>query len=278
MEARNDAQPGKLVHPADLIQPAELVHYAVEDGIATLTLDSPANRNALSQQLVAELLGHLQLAAAEAAAGVVRGILLSHTGKVFCAGADLSEASAPVEGGGGVEAGARDLVRILHTILTVPVPVIARVDGVARAGGLGILGACDMVVASTVASFAFSEVRIGVAPAIISLTTMERMSSRPVSRYFLTGESFGAAEAQECGLITCAAETLEDALAPLLAAIRLGSPQGLAESKKLANASMLARLEAGAQEMTELSTRLFRTAEAREGMRAFQERRPPAWH
>ena len=272
MEARNDVQ------PTERVQPTELVHYEVKDGIATLTLDSPANRNALSRQLVGELVGHLQEAAAEAAAGVVRGILLSHTGKVFCAGADLSEAGAQPEAGGGVEAGARDLVRILHTILTVPVPVIARVDGAARAGGLGILGACDMVVASTGASFAFSEVRIGVAPAIISLTTMERMGSRSVSRYYLTGESFGAAEAQACGLITCAAENLDDALAPLLVAIRLGSPQGLAESKKLANASMLARLEAGAGDMTELSTRLFGTAEAREGMLAFRERRPPAWH
>ena len=252
---------------------AELVHYGLAAGIATITLDSPANRNALSQQLVAQLLARLEQACAEAADGSVRVILLAHTGKVFCAGADLKEAGAQ-----GVAEGAENLAKIMRRILSAPVPVVARVDGVARAGGLGILGAADIVVAHTAASFAFSEVRIGLGPAIISLTTMGRMSSRSVSRYYLTGESFDAVAAQACGLITCAAETLDDALAPLLASIRLGSPQGLAESKKLANASMLARLEAGAQEMTELSTLLFGTAEAAEGMQAFQERRPPAWH
>jgi len=251
----------------------ELVRYAVAAGIATVTLDSPANRNALSRQLVGELLAGLEQAAAGAASGRVRGIVLTHTGSVFCAGADLKEAAAD-----GVEAGARDLVRILRTILSVPVPVIARVDGVARAGGLGILGACDMVVARSNATFAFSEVRIGVGPAIISLTTMPRMGSRAVSRYYLTGESFSAGAAESNGLITVAADDVDAALEPILAGIRLGSPQGLAESKKMAAAPMLARLEAGADTMVEHSARLFGTDEAKEGMAAFMERRKPAWH
>ncbi|WP_269937270.1 enoyl-CoA hydratase family protein [Arthrobacter sp. HY1533] len=252
---------------------AELVHYAVADGIATLTLDSPGNRNALSRQLVGELVAGLEQAAGAAASGAVRGIVLTHTGNVFCAGADLKEAGAH-----GVEAGAHDLVTILRTILTVPVPVLARIDGVARAGGLGILGACDIVAANTAATFAFSEVRIGLGPAIISLTTMPRMNSRAVSRYYLTGDSFDAAAAEACGLITVAADDVDAALEPILAGIRQGSPQGLAVSKKMAAATMLAALDAGAEQMMELSSRLFTTPEAREGMAAFLERRKPSWH
>ncbi|WP_219817023.1 enoyl-CoA hydratase family protein [Arthrobacter sp. GMC3] len=251
----------------------ELVRYAVDSGIATITLDSPGNRNALSRRLVGELVNRLERAALAAASGSVRGILLTHTGSVFCAGADLKEAGAR-----GVEEGAQELVTILRTILTVPVPVTAVVHGVARAGGLGILGACDIVVAATGATFAFPEVRIGLGPAIISLTTLPRMSSRAVSRYYLTGESFDAAEAAACGLITVAADDVEAALAPILAGIRLGSPQGLAVSKKMSAAPLLARLESGAAGMVELSSTLFTTAEAKEGMAAFLERRTPSWH
>ncbi|MEV8182304.1 enoyl-CoA hydratase family protein [Specibacter sp. NPDC078692] len=251
----------------------ELVHYAVDAGVATITLDSPGNRNALSRQLVGELVDRLEQAALAAASGSVRGILLTHTGSVFCAGADLKEA-----GTHGVEEGARDLVRILRTILSVPVPVIALVRGVARAGGLGILGACDIVVADSSATFAFSEVRIGLGPAIISLTTMPRMNSRSVSRYYLTGETFDAAEAQANGLITASSNDVDAVLEPILAGIRLGSPQGLAESKKLAAAPILATLEAGAAEMVALSSKLFTTEEVKEGMAAFLERRRPSWH
>ncbi|ALE92756.1 enoyl-CoA hydratase [Arthrobacter alpinus] len=251
---------------------AELVRYAVSGGIATITLDSPGNRNALSRQLVGELVAGLERAALAAGAGQVRGILLTHTGSVFCAGADLKEAGAH-----GVEAGAQDLVTILRTILTVSVPVIALVRGVARAGGLGMLGACDIVVAASSATFAFSEVRIGLGPAIISLTTLPRMSSRAVSRYYLTGESFDAAKAQDCGLITLAVDDVDAALEPILAGIRQGSPQGLAVSKKMAAATMLAALNEGAGQMVELSSRLFTTPEAKEGMAAFLERRKPSW-
>ncbi len=252
---------------------AELVHYTVAGGIATITLDSPGNRNALSRQMVGELVARLGEAADAAASGTVRGIVLAHTGKVFCAGADLKDAGAH-----GVEEGAQDLVTILRTILSIPVPVIARVDGVARAGGLGILGACDIVVANSAATFAFSEVRIGLGPAIISLTTMPRMDSRSTSRYYLTGETFDAAAAQAAGLITLTADDVDAALAPIIDGIRQGSPQGLAVSKKMSAAPTLAALEAGAAEMAALSSSLFTTEEAKEGMAAFLERRRPAWH
>lgn len=103
------------------------------------------------------------------------------------------------------------------------------------------------------------------------------MSSRSVSRYYLTGESFSAATAQDCGLITCCADDVDGALEPILACIRLGAPQGLAESKRLVAAPLLASLDAGAADMTALADRLFDTSEVKEGMLAFLQRRRPAW-
>src|SRR3954453_3882678 len=183
----------------------DLVHYSVDRAIATVTLDSPSNRNALSAQLVGELSAHLAAAAADEA---VRAVVLTHTGTVFCAGADLKEQATE----GGPEEGTRRMLALLRSIVELPKPVIARLDGAVRAGGLGIVGACDIGVASERATFAFTEVRLGLAPAIISLTTLGRMSERAVSRYYLTGETFGATAAAESGLITLAADDLDGSL------------------------------------------------------------------
>ncbi|MBQ1443680.1 MAG: enoyl-CoA hydratase family protein [Renibacterium sp.] len=248
---------------------AELVHYDVVDGIATITLDSPKNHNALSKQLMTELIAHFERATAETS---VRAVLLTHTGPTFCAGADLSEARSQ-----GVEEGAKELAALLRKFLVLPIPVIARIDGKARAGGLGILGACDIVVASTESSFAFTEVRIGLAPAVITLTTVPRMTSRTLSRYYLTGETFAAPAAKDSGFITDFGDDVDAVLAPIVAAVRLGSPQGLRESKRISNAKTLSDFDAGAAEMTALSARLFGTDEAKEGMTSFLERRRPRW-
>jgi len=248
---------------------AELVHYDDVDGIATITLDSPQNHNALSKQLMTELIAHFVRATAETS---VRAVLLTHTGPTFCAGADLREARSQ-----GVEEGAKELAALLRKFLVLPIPVIARIDGNARAGGLGILGACDIVVASTESSFAFSEVRIGLAPAVIALTTVPRMTSRALSRYFLTGETFAAPAAKESGFITDFGEDVDAALQPILAGVRLGSPQGLRESKRISNAKLLRDFDAGGGEMAARSAQLFATEQAKEGMTAFLERRPPRW-
>lgn len=248
---------------------AELVHYAVAEGVATITLDSPKNHNALSQQLITELIAGFAKATAETS---VRAVLLTHTGPTFCAGADLSEAL-----GKGVAQGAKELAELFRDFLALPLPVIARVDGKTRAGGLGLLGACDIVVAGTASNFAFTEARIGLAPAVIALTIAPRMTSRSLARYFLTGETFTAAVATESGLITDYGDDVDEVLAPILAGVRLGSPQGLRESKRISNAPVLANLEAGATEMAELSAGLFATDEAKEGMGSFLERRQPRW-
>jgi enoyl-CoA hydratase len=144
---------------------------------------------------------------------------------------------------------------------------------------MGIVGACDLAVAAAGASFAFTEARIGVAPAMISLTTLDIMDPRQAMRYYLTGETFGAPEAQRLGLVTaaCAAEELDAVVDGLVAPLLETSPQGAAETKNLLTAPRRQRLDALGPEMTELSARLFGSQEAQEGIRAFLEKRLPAW-
>ncbi|MGG7571974.1 enoyl-CoA hydratase family protein [Streptomyces sirii] len=246
-----------------------LVARSHERGITTLTLDSPHNRNALSARLMAELRTALADAAADDA---TRAVVLTHTGGTFCAGADLTEATS-----GAATAGPLALVELLRAIVELPRPVVARVTGHVRAGGLGLLGACDIAAAGQDATFAFTEARLGLAPAVISLPLLPRLDARAASRYYLTGEKFGPAEAAGIGLVTLAAEDVDAGLAPVLEGLRKGSPQGLAESKKLVTAQVLAAFDRDTDALAEQSARLFGSAEAREGMTAFLERRAPAW-
>ncbi|MFJ4658507.1 enoyl-CoA hydratase family protein [Nocardia sp. NPDC088792] len=249
------------------------VRYAVAGGFATLTLDSPHNRNALSSRLITELLAGLERAAADDA---VRGVVLTHTGNTFCAGADLKEA---VDADPAAAADIRTgwMLSVLRSVLEMPKPVIAQVDGNVRAGGMGILAACDIAVAGRSSSFGLTEVRIGLAPFIISVTLLPRMSARAAARYFSTGETFDAAEAERIGLITVAADDPAAETARLCAELRKGAPQGLAESKRLVNAELLATLDRSAEELAKRSASFFGTPQVIEGMTAFLQRRPPSW-
>lgn len=245
----------------------ELVHYRLDRGIATIELDSPHNRNALSHQLCAELDAHLTAASTDPA---VRAVELTHTGSVFCAGADLSEASS----GPSIT---DIMINLLGLIVGMPKPVVARLDGHVRAGGLGLVGAADIALASQSVTFAFTEVLIGVAPAMITLTTLGRMTERAASRYLLTGEKFDAATAAEIGLITAAVDDLDAATAQLYDQFRKCSPQGLAETKPLTTRATREAIADRAADLAALSARLFGTDEAREGMLAFLEKRSPSW-
>ncbi|MFC8526536.1 enoyl-CoA hydratase family protein [Nocardia sp. NPDC057227] len=250
-----------------------LVRYEVGAGFATLTLDSPHNRNALSSRLVAELLAGLDDAAADDA---VRGIVLAHTGNTFCAGADLSEAS-DADPAVAADQRTRAMIGVLRRLVEIPKPVLARIDGNVRAGGMGIVAGCDLVVAGPGSSFALTEVRIGLAPFMISLTLLPRLDQRAASRYYLTGEKFGPEVAAAIGLVTVAAEDPGAEIARLRAELRKGAPQGLAEAKRLVNADILASFDRTAEELAERSASFFGTAEVREGMTAFLQRRPPSW-
>ncbi|MGW6902951.1 enoyl-CoA hydratase family protein [Streptomyces sp. NPDC054940] len=232
-------------------------------GVETLTLDAPHNRNALSAALVGELADALTDCAKDTD---VRAIVLTHTGNTFCAGADLRDPPPP-----------DGLVALLRQIVELPKPVVARVTGHVRAGGLGLLAACDISAASPQATFAFTEVHIGVAPAVISLALLPRTDPRALARYYLTGERFTAPEAARIGLLTTDGEDVDETLAPVLDGLRRAAPQALAETKALLTAKVLETFDRDAADLTALSARLFSSAQAREGMTAFLERRDPEW-
>ncbi|MFF9109466.1 enoyl-CoA hydratase family protein [Streptomyces sp. NPDC014805] len=232
-------------------------------GIDTLSLDSPDTRNALSAALVTALADALTDSAKDPD---VRAVVLTHTGTTFCAGADLRDPPHPDA-----------LVDLLRQILHLRKPVVARITGHVRAGGLGLLAACDIAAASPEATFAFTEVRIGVAPAVISLPVIPRTDPRALARYYLTGERFDTIEAVRLGLLTTTADDVDEALAPVLDGLRRSSPQALAETKRLLTARVLETFDRDAAGLTALSARLFSSAEAREGMTAFLEKRDPAW-
>ncbi|OBH61765.1 enoyl-CoA hydratase [Mycobacterium intracellulare] len=268
---------------------------------ARLTLNSPHNRNALSTTLVAQLHQGLRDASSDPA---VRAVVLGHAGGTFCAGADLSEgggggaagrSGSPPSARGDRESGAagrsgsppsafdmavaraREMTALMRAIVASPLPVIAAIDGHVRAGGFGLVGACDIAVAGPRSTFALTEARIGVAPAIISLTLLPKLSPRAAARYYLTGETFDAHAAAEIGLITMAADDVDAATEKLVADAGRGSPQGLAASKALTTAAVLEGFDRDAERLAEESARLFVSDEAREGMLAFLEKRPPRW-
>jgi methylglutaconyl-CoA hydratase len=238
----------------------QLVDIEMVDGIATLTLDSPANRNALSQQLLLDL--HVALDTAER--DKARIIVLTHSPPAFCAGADLKERSA-----GKVDS--RSFVRALERLGTTPSPVIAAVDGAVRAGGIGLMAACDLVVVNPSITFAFTEVRIGVAPAIITAPILQRCGWSKLAAPYLTGEVFDAVKALDMGLVTHVADDVFATVAELCHDLLLGGPNALAATKTLLRGTHTM------SELQALSESLFTSPEGREGMAAFAEKRLPRW-
>ena len=245
---------------------SEVVHYAVEGPVATLTLDSPHNRNALSRQLVTELFAGIDRAEAD---DDVKVVLLTSAGSVFCSGADLSEAS-----GGGMEEGTRRIVELQRRVVASTKPFVSRVTGAVRAGGIGIVAATDVAVATTNSTYALTEVRLGLAAATISLTVLPRMTSRAAARTFLTGETFDGRAAAGIGLVTLAVpeHEIDAEVDRIVTDLCKGHPQGLREAKRLVNAAMLDGIERDGEAVAELSAQLFASDAARETMLAFLSR------
>ncbi len=252
----------------------ELVHLERTPGVATITLDSPHNRNALSRQLLGELDHHVQAALADPD---VRVIVLTGAGPVFCSGADLKErrdpsATPPPRRPGG-------LVPILTAMWEGPKPIVGRINGAARAGGVGLVAACDIAVAVESATFAVNEVRIGVIPATIAVVLVPKIGATKAMELCLTGEAFDARTAVTHGLLTAAApgDGLDDAVAHYVTSLLKGAPEALAACKRLVRDVPKLSMEAAFVEMAERSARSFASDEAREGMAAFAEKRPPRW-
>lgn len=244
-----------------------LVTTVVADGVATITLDSQHNRNALSKQLVGEL--HEGIDDAEAADA--RVIVLRHEGPAFCAGADLKERSA---GPPDSEPFATAMTRLMDTAR----PTIAAVDGAVRAGGIGLMASCDLVVVNSSVSFALTEVRIGVAAAMISVPILRRVAVSRITAAFLTGEGFDAHEARSMGLITHVTDDVAATVASLIDGIRAGAPRAVAETKSILHSVPTMERDQALRRMTELSNELFGGPDAAEGMAAFRHKRLPAWH
>jgi enoyl-CoA hydratase/carnithine racemase len=242
----------------------ELVRHESGDAVVTITLDSPSNRNALSRRLVAGLRDALTAAAADESA---HAVLLTHTGPAFCSGAALDEMRS-----GDTGSGTRDMLDLFRQLLMLPIPVVAQVDGAVRAGGIGVLAACDVVLASARSTFAFTEVRLGLAPAVISLPLRPLLTARGASRYFLTGETFDAAVAAEIGLVTAAG----DDVGPVLDGLRRADRQGLRETRPLTTRDRLALLDAEGTAMGNLSARLFASPVAQARSAVFLNRGEPS--
>jgi enoyl-CoA hydratase len=234
-----------------------LVRSSTSDRVVTVTLDSPANRNALSRQLVGELGDALRAAAADETA---HAILLTHTGPAFCSGAALDEMIS-----GDQSDGTRAMLSLFRLVLTLPIPVVALVDGATRAGGIGVLGSCDVVLASARSTFAFTEVRLGLAPAVISLPLRPLLTARAASRYYQTGETFDAASAVALGLVSAVGDDAE----AVLDGLRRADRQGLRETRPLTTAERLRAIDTDGSAMAELSGRLFASPVAKEHFAAF---------
>ncbi|MGH4015056.1 MAG: enoyl-CoA hydratase-related protein [Pseudonocardiaceae bacterium] len=239
----------------------------MQSGITTITLDSPANRNALSVRLRAELRRALEHTAEDDS---VRVVVLDHTGPVFCSGMDLKEPA---------DHGVTELTRILEQLWTHPKPIVAKLAGPARAGGIGLVAAADIAVAAHGATFAFTEVRLGLVPAVISVTVLPRLLPRAAHELFLTGETFDATRAAGVGLLTSAvpADHLDAEVARYTSMLAQGAPEALTLTKELLRRSPAPTMAEDFAELLHLSAARFASEEGREGIRAFAEKRHPSW-
>lgn len=244
------------------------VRYEVTKGVAVLTLDEVDNRNALNARLINGLGDGLTRALADDA---VRVVLLTHDGPVFCAGADLR--------GGGQEPARFGFPEVLTLMQDSPKPVVAVLRGPAMGGGVGLAAAADLSLAATDVTFGFTEVRIGLAPAMISVVCLPKLSRADAAELFLTGRKVPAKRAAEVGLINRAVPPadLDDAVTELLQELVAGSPTGLAAAKDLLrDVPAMSRADAFAHTQ-QLSAELFASPDAAEGIAAFREKRPASW-
>lgn len=243
---------------------------ATRDGVVhTITLSSPANRNALSRALLAQLASALTDVAADDEARVA---MLRAEGPAFCGGADLKEA-ATADVAAQAETSTR-MLAVLRAMVALPVPIVAVVHAPVRAGGVGLVAACDLAIASTEATFALGEVRLGLAPAVISTVVVPRLSDRDAARLLLGGDAFDGAHAARVGLVSdaVAPDELEDAVEVLAGRLAASPRQGLVATKRLLSGPLVERIDRDGPSMGALSARLFQSDVAQEHVRRFLDR------
>ena len=254
-----------------------LVTVETTGAVCTVTLCDEARRNALSRQLVTELNAAFDTAEADPS---VRVIVVTNSGTVFCAGADLSERSDTVESAPADDAaGTHDPLALFTRIPRSPKPYVGRIAGHCVAGGMGLAAAMDISIAIDNVKMGFTEVRIGVAPAIISVLCLPKMRRADAQDAFLRGRRFAAADAAEMGLINHAVpeELLDETLNQIVTDLLAAGPNALAASKQLiARVPGMPVDDAFAWTGT-LSSELFQADEAQAGMRAYLEKRAAPW-
>lgn len=240
-------------------------------GVFTITLNDPAQRNVLSNTLTSELVEAMDRADTDEA---VRVVVLTNVGPVFCAGADLSERSAADGAAGPI-----DPLALFGRIRHSPKPWVGRIAGHAVAGGTGLAASLDISIAHSDAKFGFTEVRLGVAPAIISVVCLPKMRLGEATAAFLRGRRFDGTEAARLGLINVAVgpEAIDDEVDAVVSDILLGGPNALAAAKEVLRRIPAMEREEALAWAAIRSAELFESAEAAEGMRAFLEKRPPSW-
>ena len=249
------------------------VETDLANGVLTVTLADEDNRNALSSRLTTELTEALDDADADPE---VRVVVLTNRGRVFCAGADLSERSS---GSSGSSSRPVDPTRLFGRFRESPKPYVGRIAGHCVAGGMGLAAAMDISIAIEEAKFGFTEVRIGVAPAIISVVCLPKIRPADAREAFLRGNRFLAPEAARMGLINAAVpvEELDAAVDAAVADLKAGGPEAIAAAKQLMARVPGMPIDEAFRWAGELSASLFRGEEAAEGMRAYLDKRPPSW-
>lgn len=257
---------------------AEPLLVETRDAVATLTLNRPEIRNAFDDAQIERLTRALRVAEADA---TVRVVVIAGNGPAFCAGADLNWMKRMA--GYSYEqnlADAAALAEMLRTLDRITKPTVARVHGPAFAGGTGLVAACDIALGAPEAKFCLSEAKLGLSPATISPYVVRAMGARMARRYFLTAEVFDAAEACRIGLLSALLPTaeLDAALEAMLKHLLAGGPQAIAEIKDLIRAVSAGAIdEAMIADTARRIAEIRVTAEGREGIAAFLEKRKPAW-
>jgi len=262
------------------------IRTETRDGVATLTLADVDNRNALGGDVLRGLVDGLGAANAD---DTVRVIVITNDGPIFCAGANIKKQSAANEAGDGsrpspggpdqAQARPAGLDQLLTAIMTSPKPVVGKINGHVVGGGMGLAAALDVSIATDDAKFGFTEVRIGVIPAIISVVCLPKMTRADAMEAFIRGNRFPATRAAEMGLINRAvpADQLDAEVQAVLDDIGKGGPQAVGLAKQLVNDVPAMTQHEAFTWTSELSASLFAGEEAREGMRAFIEKRRAAW-
>ena len=245
------------------------VKIETERGVMTATLTDVENRNALGAGLIQGLRDALAVANDDSA---VRALVVTNEGSTFCAGANLKEAS-------GAPRGSTNLETLLSEIQASPTPVIGRIAGHAVGGGVGLACALDISIAADDVKFGFTEVRLGVAPAIISVVCLPKMRPGAAMEAFLRGHRFPATRAVELGLINRAvpAAELDAAVDEVLADLRKGGPNALGIAKRLVHEVPRMMPERAFEWTSGLSADLFTSEEAAEGVKAWRDKRSPSW-